>query len=53
MKHLLHNPAFKMACDQFDAVADFINMPESLRERSRRPSASSPFRCRCGWIPAK
>src|SRR5580698_1410481 len=37
MKNLLSHPAFKMACDQFDAVADFINIPESLRERVKTP----------------
>ena len=37
MKHLLSNPAYKMACDQFDAVADFMNMPEALRERTKLP----------------
>jgi glutamate dehydrogenase (NAD(P)+) len=37
MKHLLQNPVYKMACDQFDAVADFINMPETLRERVKIP----------------
>ena len=37
MKHLLHNPAYKMACDQFDAVADFINLPENMRERVKAP----------------
>src|SRR5271155_93997 len=37
MKHLLSNPAYKMACDQFDAVADFMNMPETLRERTKLP----------------
>ena len=37
MKHLLHNPVYKMACDQFDAVADFMNIPETLRERTKLP----------------
>src|SRR5476649_2484077 len=37
MKHLLHNPSYKMACDQFDATADFMNMPETLRERVKLP----------------
>ncbi len=37
MKHLLHNPAYRMACDQFDAVADFLNLPETLRERTKLP----------------
>jgi glutamate dehydrogenase (NAD(P)+) len=37
MKHLLHNPSYKMACDQFDAAADFMNIPETMRERVRTP----------------
>ncbi len=37
MKHLLHSPVYKMACDQFDAVADFMSMPEPLRERTKLP----------------
>ena len=37
MKHLLSNPVYKMACDQFDAVADFLNIPETLRERIKQP----------------
>jgi glutamate dehydrogenase (NAD(P)+) len=37
MKNLLAHPAYKMACDQFDAVADFLEMPEALRERTKLP----------------
>jgi glutamate dehydrogenase (NAD(P)+) len=37
MNHLLSHPTFKMACDQFDAVADFLNLPETLRERTKLP----------------
>ena len=37
MKHLLHNPSYKMACDQFDAVAEFLNIPETMRERVKAP----------------
>lgn len=37
MKHLLHNASYKMACDQFDATADFMNIPETMRERVRTP----------------
>jgi glutamate dehydrogenase (NAD(P)+) len=37
MKHLLHSPAYKMACDQFDAAAEFMNLPETLRERVKQP----------------
>jgi glutamate dehydrogenase (NAD(P)+) len=37
MKHLLSNPSYKMACDQFDSAADFLNMPETLRDRIKMP----------------
>jgi len=37
MKHLLHHPVYKMACDQFDAVANFLNIPETMRERVKAP----------------
>ena len=54
MKHLLHNPVFKMACDQFDAVADFINIPETMRERVKIPkrmvTVSLPVRMDTGEV---
>lgn len=54
MKHLLQNPAYKMACDQFDAVADFMNMPESLRDRTKLPkrlvTVSLPVRLDSGEV---
>src|ERR1700727_2398788 len=54
MKHLLQNPVYKMACDQFDAVADFINMPETLRERVKTPkrmiTVSIPVRMDSGEV---
>jgi len=54
MKHLLHNPVYKMACDQFDAVADFMNMPETLRERTKLPkrlvTVSIPVRMDSGEV---
>jgi glutamate dehydrogenase (NAD(P)+) len=37
MKHLLSNPSYKMACDQFDATAEFMGMDVSLRERIKQP----------------
>ncbi len=37
MQRLLSHPAYKMACDQFDAVADFLDMPVALRERTKLP----------------
>jgi len=54
MKHLLHNPAFKMACDQFDAVAEFLNIPETMRERVKTPkrmvTVSLPVRLDSGEV---
>jgi glutamate dehydrogenase (NAD(P)+) len=54
MKHLLQNPAYKMACDQFDAVADFMNIPESVRERTKLPkrmvTVSLPVRMDSGEV---
>ena len=37
MKALLNHPAYKMACDQFDAVAEFLEIPEDVRERTKLP----------------
>jgi glutamate dehydrogenase (NAD(P)+) len=54
MKHLLQNPVYKMACDQFDAVADFMNMPVDLRERTKLPkrmlTVSLPVRMDTGEV---
>jgi glutamate dehydrogenase (NAD(P)+) len=54
MKHLLQNPVYKMACDQFDAVADFMNIPEPLRERTKLPkrlvTVSIPVRMDSGEV---
>jgi glutamate dehydrogenase (NAD(P)+) len=54
MKHLLQNPVYKMACDQFDAVADFMNIPEPLRERTKLPkrmvTVSLPVRLDSGEV---
>jgi glutamate dehydrogenase (NAD(P)+) len=54
MKHLFHSPAYKMACDQFDAVADFMNIPEALRERTKLPkrivSVTLPVRMDSGEV---
>ncbi len=54
MKQLLSNPAYKMACDQFDAVADFMNMPEGMRERTKLPkrlvTVSLPVRLDSGEV---
>ncbi len=54
MKHLLTSPAYKMACDQFDATAAFMNMPETLRERVKQPkrlvSVSLPVKMDSGEV---
>src|SRR5271163_3364908 len=54
MKHLLTNPAYKMACDQFDATAAFMNIPETLRERIKQPkrlvSVSLPVKMDSGEV---
>jgi glutamate dehydrogenase (NAD(P)+) len=54
MKHLLHNPAYKMACDQFDGVADFLNIPADVRERTKLPkrmmTVSLPIRLDSGEV---
>jgi len=43
-----------MACDQFDAVAEFLNMPETLRERVKLPkrlvTVSIPVRLDSGEV---
>lgn len=54
MRHLLHHPTYKMACDQFDAVADFLNIPENMRERVKTPkrmiTVSLPVRLDSGEV---
>lgn len=37
MKSLLENPSFKMACQQFDATADFLEIPLNYRDRVKYP----------------
>lgn len=37
MKVLLQNPTFRMACQQFDAAADFLELDPALRERTKWP----------------
>lgn len=34
---LLNNPVFAMAAEQFDRVADFLNLPDDIRERCKWP----------------
>lgn len=36
-KELLANPVFAMAAQQFDQVADFLQLPETVRERCKWP----------------
>jgi glutamate dehydrogenase (NAD(P)+) len=54
MKHLLSNPAYKMACDQFDGVADFLEIPQDVRERTKLPkrlvTVSLPVRLDSGEV---
>jgi glutamate dehydrogenase (NAD(P)+) len=54
MNPLLTHPAYKMACDQFDAVADFLDIPEALRERTKLPkrmlTVSLPVRMDSGEV---
>jgi glutamate dehydrogenase (NAD(P)+) len=54
MKNLLSHPAYKMACDQFDNVADFLELPEQLRERTKLPkrmlTVSLPVRMDSGEV---
>lgn len=35
--HLYDSPTFRMACQQFDLVADFMSIPDSARERLKMP----------------
>ena len=35
--HLYDSPTFRMACQQFDLVADFMNIPEAARDRLKMP----------------
>lgn len=35
--HLYDSPTFRMACQQFDLVADFMEIPESARDRLKMP----------------
>jgi len=37
MKSLLENPSFKMACQQFDATADLLEIPHNYRDRVKYP----------------
>jgi glutamate dehydrogenase (NAD(P)+) len=54
MQKLLNHPAYKMACDQFDAVAEFLEIPEDVRERTKLPkrmlTVSLPVRMDSGEV---
>ena len=36
-EELLNNPVFAMAAEQFDGVADFLELPDDIRERCKWP----------------
>ena len=38
--HLYDSPSFRMACQQFDLVADFMEIPEAARDRLKMPKRS-------------
>jgi glutamate dehydrogenase (NAD(P)+) len=38
--HVFDSPVFHMACQQFDLVADFLNIPETHRDRLKYPKRS-------------
>jgi glutamate dehydrogenase (NAD(P)+) len=40
MMDVYKNPTFDMACEQFDLVADLLQLPQSERERVKRPKRS-------------
>lgn len=35
--HVYDSPVFRMACQQFDSVADFLDIPDSARDRLKYP----------------
>ena len=53
MQHIYADHTFQMACDQFDLIADYLNIPANLRGRllcpKRSVSVAVPVRMeRCG-----
>ena len=40
MQHIYSDPTFQLACDQFKLIADYINIPPSLRDRLMFPKRS-------------
>ncbi len=54
MEFLLQNSVFRMACQQFDRTADFLEIPQSTRERVKWPkravAVSIPVRMDSGEV---
>ncbi len=54
ISEIYESGVFKMACRQFDQAADAINLPESLRDRTKWPhrclAVTLPIRCDDGNI---
>src|SRR5246500_4512445 len=40
MQHIYSDPTFEMACDQFHLIADYLQIPDNLRERLMYPKRS-------------
>ena len=40
MQHIYSDPTFQLACDQFKLIADYINIPQALRDRLMFPKRS-------------
>src|SRR4030081_442228 len=40
MQHIYSDPTFEMACDQFYLIADYLQIPDNLRERLMYPKRS-------------
>lgn len=54
MKSLLENPTFRMACQQFDSTADFLEIPTDYRDRVKLPkrliTVAVPFELDSGEV---
>ncbi len=40
MEHIYSDPTFQMACDQFQLIADYLQIPNDLRSRLLYPKRS-------------
>ena len=40
MQHIYSDPTFQMATDQFDLIADYLQIPRDLRDRLKFPKRS-------------